>query len=110
PYRFVALRQPGIELLTELVGLVHARPAITTGALLETFDGRDEETALQKLATQGMPGDESLWRDEFRDTMAQLDRQTLQQRVDELQALVGEGALDAAGKDELRALLQRGRG
>lgn len=110
PYRFVALRQPGVALLTELAGMVHARPAITTGALLEHFEGREEEGALQKLATQAMPGDEALWREEFVDAVAQLDRQTLQQRVDELQALVGEGALDAAGKDELRALLQLGRG
>src|SRR5690554_8070547 len=39
PYRFVALRQPGIELLTELVAIVSARPDIGTGSLLAQFEG-----------------------------------------------------------------------
>src|SRR5690606_19233061 len=105
PYRFVALRQPGIELLTELVALVCARPDISTGALLEHFAGREEAAALQKLASQTLPGDEARWRDEFRDTMAQLDRQVLQQRVDELQAKQRDAGLDDADKAELRSLL-----
>ena len=105
PYRFVALRQPGIELLTELIALASARPDITTGSLLEHFEGRDEATALQKLASQTVPGEETHWREEFLDTMAQLDRQVLQQRVDELQAKQSDGGLDDADKAELRALL-----
>jgi DNA primase len=105
PYRFVALRQPGVELLTELIAVISARPDITTGALLEHFDGRDEAAALQKLASQAMPGEEAHWPEEFLDAMGQLDRQTLQQRMDELQAKQREGALDDADKVELRALL-----
>jgi len=105
PYRFVALRHPGIELLTELIALVSARPDITTGSLLEHFEGRDEVAALQKLASQTVPGEEARWREEFLDTMAQLDRQMLQQRVDELQAKQQDGGLDDADKTELRALL-----
>ncbi len=105
PYRFVALRQPGIELLTELIALVSARPDISTGSLLEHFEGREEATALQKLASQTAPGEEAHWREEFLDTMAQLDKQMLQQRVDELQAKQGESSLDEADKSELRALL-----
>lgn len=105
PYRFVALRQPGIELLTELIALASARPDITTGSLLEHFEGRDEATALQKLASQTVPGEETHWREEFLDTMAQLDKQVLQQRVDELQAKQQDGGLDDADKTELRALL-----
>lgn len=106
PYRFVALRQPGIELLTELIAVVSARPDITTGSLLEHFAEREEAAALQKLASQPMPGDETKWREEFLDAMAQLDRQTLQQRMDELQAKQRESGLDDADKQELRALLQ----
>jgi DNA primase len=106
PYRFVALRQPGVDLLTELVALVSARPDIATGALLEHFSDRDEASALQKLASHAMPGDEARWRDEFLDTMAQIDRQVLQQRIDELQAKRGESGLDDADKAELRELLQ----
>jgi DNA primase len=105
PYRFVALRQPGIALLTELIAVVSARPEIHTGALLEHFEGREEAPALQKLASQTLPGEEAHWREEFLDVMAQLDKQTLQQRVDELQAKQREGSLDDADKAELRELL-----
>ncbi|MDQ3495259.1 MAG: DNA primase, partial [Pseudomonadota bacterium] len=105
PYHFVTLRQPGIDLLTELIAVVSARPEIHTGALLEHFDGRQEASALQKLASQSLPGDEAHWREEFLDAMAQLDKQTLQQRVDELQAKQREGSLDDADKAELRQLL-----
>jgi DNA primase len=109
PYRFVALRQPGVDLLTELVALVSARPDIATGALLEHFSDRDEAAALQKLASHEMPGDEARWRDEFLDTMAQIDRQVLQQRVAELQDKQRESGLDDADKAELRELLQAQR-
>ena len=106
-YRFTALRQPGIPLLTELLAVVHGRPDITTGALIEHFSGRDEADALQKLATISLPGEEDAWRAEFLDIIARLDRQTLDQRVEELlERIAGGGfsALSAAEKDELRQL------
>ncbi|GAA4858219.1 DNA primase [Luteimonas vadosa] len=106
PYRFVTLRQPGVELLTELVAVVCARPDIRTGALLEHFEGREEVAALQKLASQSIPGEAAHWRQSFLDAMAQLDRLTLQQRIDELQAKQRESGLDEADKAELRSLLQ----
>lgn len=102
----MALRQPGIELLTELVAIVSARPDIGTGAMLAHFEGREEAGALQKLASLDLPGDEAGWRLEFIDAIAQLDRQTLAQRVDELLAKQREEGLDAADKAELRELLQ----
>ena len=107
PYRFTALRQPGIALLVELIAIVHSRPDISTVALIEQFAGRDEGEALQKLAMIDLPGEEATWRAEFIDVIARLDRQTLDQRVDELQAQVAEGgfaALSAEEKDELRQL------
>jgi DNA primase len=105
PWRFAELRQPGIGLLAELVGLVRERPDIRTGGLLEHFADRDESAALQKLAMHAMPGDESVWRAEFLDAMVQLERQTLQQRIDELQAKRAEAGLEERDKEELRALL-----
>ncbi|KAG1308186.1 hypothetical protein G6F62_015082 [Rhizopus arrhizus] len=39
-HHFQGLRLPGVELLLELLGLVEQRPDISTGALLEHFDGR----------------------------------------------------------------------
>ncbi|HRN62499.1 MAG TPA: DNA primase [Luteimonas sp.] len=105
PYRFVALRQPGIELLTELIAVVSMRPDITTGALLEHFADREEGVALQKLASQSLPGDAPAWREEFLDAIVQLDRETLQQRVGELQEKQRSAGLDEDDKAELRELL-----
>ncbi|MEL1263261.1 DNA primase [Pseudoxanthomonas putridarboris] len=103
---FSGLRQPGIDLLLELMVIVQARPDITTGALLEHFAEREELNALQKLAMQDIPGDEDSWRTELLDAAVQLEKQTLQQRLDELQAKQRSMGLDEADKYELRALLQ----
>ena len=102
---FAALRQPGVDLLAGIVSLVRERPGITTGGVLEQFADTEHAAALQKLASQPMPGDEALWRNEFLDAMAQLERQTLQQRVDELQEKARQGVLEMRDKEELRALL-----
>ncbi|WP_240126479.1 DNA primase [Thermomonas alba] len=106
PYNFTELRQPGIDLLAELVLLVRERPEITTGALLEHFEGRDELTALQKLALVELPGEDKHLRAEFLDAIAQLDRQVLQQRIEELQQRQRSQGLDDTEKQELRELLQ----
>lgn len=103
---FSGLRLPGMELLLELLALVHARPDITTGALLEHFAERDEAAALQKLAMQELPGDEDGWRQEVLDAAVQLEKHMLQQRLDELQAKQRNIGLDEADKYELRTLLQ----
>ena len=103
---FSGLRLPGMELLLELMSLVHARPDITTGVLLEHFAERDEAAALQKLAMQDLPGDEDGWRQEVLDAAVQLEKQMLQQRLDELQAKQRNIGLDEADKYELRTLLQ----
>ncbi|MGH8077886.1 MAG: DNA primase, partial [Lysobacter sp.] len=73
PFRFAALRQPGIPVLIDLLQLVYQRPDIGTGALIEHFAGRDEYAALQKLATQSLPGDETTFQTEFADVVTQLD-------------------------------------
>ncbi|WP_411833640.1 DNA primase [Pseudoxanthomonas mexicana] len=106
PYGFAGLRQPGVDLLIELLDTVHARPDISTGALLEHYAEREEGAALQKLAMQDIPGDEESWRVELLDAAHQLEKQLLQQRIDELQAKQRESGLDEADKYELRALLQ----
>jgi DNA primase len=104
PFRFAVLRQPGIELLSELVLLVRERPDINTGALLEHFEGREELGALQKLAAHALPGDDAALRQVFLDTIVRLDAEALQQRREELQARIA--SLDEAEKAELRDLLQ----
>jgi DNA primase len=107
PYVFGVLRQPGIALLLEMIALVRERPDIRTGAILEHFAEREEGVALQKLAVHAFPGDDTTWCEEFLGALAQLDRQTRQQRVDELNARIAEvgmTALSDAEKAELREL------
>jgi DNA primase len=83
---------------------VRERPDIGTGGLLEHVAERGESAALQKLAAQELPGDEAALRAEFLGAIEQLEKQVLQQRVDELQQRMSE--LDESEKYELRALLQ----
>lgn len=106
PYLFAALRQPGIDLLGELIALAHARPGIQTSAVLEHFAERDGADALHKLALLELPGTAEGWALEFRDAIAQLERQTIAQRVVELQERQRQGSLSVAEKAELRALLR----
>jgi DNA primase len=110
PYLFAELRQPGVPLLVELIAIARARPGISTGAVLEHFSGREEEAALQKLALAELPGDGGAWSEEFLDTLQQLDRQTRQQRIDELNEKLKAGSLSPHESVELRELLgTRGR-
>ncbi|WP_411849653.1 DNA primase [Stenotrophomonas sp. LGBM10] len=105
-HHFNGLRLPGVELLLELLTLVEQRPDISTGALLQHFDGREEQEALHKLAAQTLPGDEAMWTQELHDAVAQLEKQLLMQRLDELQAKQSQQGLDDTDKYELRELLK----
>lgn len=105
-HAFAGLRLPGIELLVELLELVQQRPDISTGALLEHFNDRQEQAALHKLAAQALPGDEAVWAQELQDAVIQLEKQLLQQRLDELQAKQRQQGLDDTDKYELRELLK----
>ena len=58
------------------------------------------------LAALNLPGEEDALRTEFIDAIGQLDRQVLQQRLDELQRQQRDGGLTDADKQELRELLQ----
>ena len=103
PWTFAELRQPGVPLLVELIGVCRARPEITTGALLEHFAAREEAKPLQKLAVMDFPGGEEEAAAEFAGALAQLERQTADQRREELQRKRAELSEDE--KAELRALL-----
>jgi DNA primase len=107
PWLFATLRQPGIALLAELIALCRERPTMSTAVLLEHYEGREEARALQKLATLDFPGEDDALHAEFIDAIRQLDRQTVQQRLAELDAKVAEhglSALSAEEKSELRDL------
>ena len=105
PWQFAGLRQPGVELLIELLDHIraHADVDLRAGNLIEHFAGREEAVALEKLALAQLPGEAATWQQELFDALAQLARQTRQQRIEEL---MGQGALDETEKDELRELLR----
>lgn len=105
-HHFSGLRLPGVELLIELLTLVEQRPDISTGALLEHFEGREEQESLHKLAAHTLPGDEAMWNQELHDAVAQLEKQLLLQRLEELQAKQRQQGLDDTDKYELRELLK----
>jgi DNA primase len=106
PFRFAALRQPGVELLSELVLLLRERPDITTGVLLEAFADRNEANALHKLALVDLPGEENDLHAEFLDAIQQLNKLVIQQRITELQQQQRTTGLSDGDKQELRELLQ----
>ena len=105
PHAFVALRKPGVPLLVELLQLCRARPEINSAGLLEHFKERDEAAALHKLAVAELPGDAESLQSEFVDALRTLDRQTSQQRIDDLVRRQSEQGLAEAEKVELRSLL-----
>lgn len=106
PYRFAELRQPGVPLFLELLDLVNRRPDITIGGVLEHFSDHEQGEALRRLAAQPLPGDEESWAHGLQDAVAQLERQTLQQRIDELQDKQRAQGLDETDKYEMRMLLR----
>ena len=106
PFRFAGLQQPGVPLLIDLLQLVDARPDITTGALIEHFEGREEHAALQKLAAEVVPGDVEMWRTTFMDAVDQLERMRLRQRIEVLQERVRDGGFAALTAEEKTELLQ----
>jgi len=105
-HHFAGLRQPGVELLLEMLDIVDARPDISTGALIAHFEGRQEQQWLNTLAMQTLPGDQESWLQELHDAVAQLEKQLLLQRLDELQAKARAQGLDDTDKYELRELLK----
>ena len=111
PWAFAELRQPGVPLLIELIGVCRARPDMMSGALLEHFAEREEAKALQKLAVMDFPGGEDESRAEFLGAINQLDRQTESQRRSDLQLRLKELEMKGAiglteeERNELRQLL-----
>ena len=104
PDRYADARQPGIELLHEL-GIAGARTPRDRHRRPARAFRRPRRSALAaETRRAGIPGEEPALRAEFLGAIAQLEKQVLQQRIDELQQRLSE--LDEAEKYELRALLQ----
>jgi DNA primase len=113
---FASLEQAGIDLLVEMIELVQQRPDISTGLILEHFAERPEAAALTRLAmARGVEStaitmadsrvleDDSIQRQTFIDTIARLESQAVQQRIEGLQKRLS--SLVDAERQELRELL-----
>ena len=105
PYLFGVLRQPGIPLLMEVLELARERPGISTGALLEHFNDREEAAPLQKLALASEPGTDSELLEVFVGAIRQLNDQTKLQRRDELNEKESREGLSAEEQRERWSLV-----
>ena len=105
PYAFLALEQPGVAVLAELLDLARARPGINPVMLTEHFAGRPEYVILQKLMTASMAGDAQTQALEFHAALQRMQDQAVAQRRATLTSKSRSGVLDAAEKAEMRQLL-----
>jgi DNA primase len=103
---FAELPLPGMPLLVALLDTIQARPGINTATLLDLFAEHPDSAALQKLATVDMPGSEASWHQEFLDALAQLQKQSRQQRTAILRQRMAESGLSQEETAELRELLK----
>ncbi len=105
PWRFAELRQPGVDLLIELIGFCRSHPGLNTAALLERYADQPTAAALNKLAALEFPVGQEHAEAEFLGAIEQLDRQTAQQRIDDLRRKAEESGLTDAEKREQWDLL-----
>jgi len=105
PYAFLALEQPGVAVLAELLDLARARPGINPVTLTEHFAGRPEYAILQKLMTASTAGDAQTQALEFHAALQRMQDQAVAQRRATLTNKSRSGMLDAAEKAEMRQLL-----
>ena len=104
PYEFESLQLAGVPLLVELLDVLKSRPASNAATILESFADHPDAGALQKLATFSEPGGPNEWTVDFDGVLAQLSKQTTQQRIDQLQSRIRD--LNEDEKTELRELLR----
>jgi DNA primase len=100
PHIFSELRQPGIPLLMEMLGIARERVNLSTGALLEHFLEREESAALQKLALHDLLTDPEHWSTDFISALKRLDLETLKQREADLNAKLQSSGLLSLSDDE----------
>ncbi len=105
PYAFVALEQPGVAVLAELLDLARARPGINPAMLAEHFAGRPEYAILEKLIVAHTAGDAETQAAEFHAALQRMQDQAVAQRRAALVSKSRSGVLDATEKAEMRQLL-----
>ncbi|MBE4584157.1 DNA primase [Vibrio navarrensis] len=96
---------PGLSLLIEVLEKCQARPNITTGQLLESWRGSQNETLLSRLASWEIPLDEDNEEDIFLDSLDKILAQCVEKQIENLQAKDRSIGLSADERRELLALM-----
>ncbi len=102
--RLGALRDPGAELLLELIELLREHPNLSTGAVVERFREHEEGRHLAKLATEFSPPLTEGLRQDFSACIEKLAHYPVERRRQELRAKVRSGDADAAERAEFLRL------
>jgi len=105
PAWLAGLEMPGVDLLKEMIELLHDHPHLGSGALLEHWRDTDHGRALQKLAASPLLDDTADLEREFLDALARLRTRLHEQRYDALLAKLALGqALSPAEREEFHRL------
>ena len=84
PQQLLALEEPGIRLLVELLELIQSAPHISCGAILEHWRTRAEGRHLSKLAGAAVTAPEEGLETEFKGALTLLDKQRIEQEYTHL--------------------------
>ncbi len=84
------IRLPGIPLLQKLIEIIQSHPNLSTGGLLEHFRDTPEEKQLARLASTELLTPAEGIKKEFSDTIKRLQKQGIQQTINELQTRLHE--------------------
>ncbi|MBT5230011.1 MAG: DNA primase [Methylococcales bacterium] len=107
PRQFEGLDMPGVDLLREILQVLHQHPNLSTAMLLEKWRDTELSHVLYKLANQAFSIPESGMEEEFIGAIERLLEKVQQQRLDNLLHKSQQMALTESEKSELNLLLQR---
>ncbi|NIP73675.1 MAG: DNA primase [Gammaproteobacteria bacterium] len=102
-----SLEVPGVDLLAQILEMLHREPHLTTGALLERWREAPEGKHLFKLARLELPGTEVSLAREFQDTVRHLAAKGRERRWEFLQEKLAREGLSESEKEEWKQLLSR---
>lgn len=79
-----AVKQPGVNILQELLETLHQHPHLTTAALLERWRDKENGAHLQKLALQPLSLSADALKHELTGIVSRLQKEAKSQRINEL--------------------------
>ncbi len=107
PSHFQPLQEPGVNILVELLELLHEHPNLSCGGILEHWRERPEQRHLARLAQHPIETPEEGIEAEFLGALTLLERQLLEQEFQTLSRKEQEQGLTAEEKHHFLELLMR---